>query len=224
MSIKAVLLDFYGTLVHEDDLFIREICEKILHTSEVPTTIEQISAVWWNIFSSKFQASYENTFQTQRQLELNALEETITAFQSTLDARQLCESLFHYWQSPDIFPDSKQFLAQLQLPTIIVSNIDRIDIEAAIAHHALSFQHVITSEDVRSYKPRPQMFQQALEQLNLKADEVLHFGDSLLSDVGGAQKLGIKVAWINRKGKTLPPNFSPDYVVTSLTQLLPILA
>ena len=115
-------------------------------------------------------------------------------------------------------------MAQLKLPTIIVSNIDRLDIEAAITHHDLSFQHVITSEEVRSYKPRPQMFQQALDQLNLKAVEVLHVGDSLLSDVGGAQKLGIKVAWINRKGKTLPPNFSPDYVVTSLTQLLPTLA
>lgn len=224
MGFKAVFLDFYGTLVHEDDVFIKEICEKILLSSAAPATLEEISKYWWETFSSLFQSSYGDTFQTQRQLELTALEETLTRFQSSEDASRLCEELFNYWQAPDIFPETKAFLAQLQLPIIIVSNIDRNDIEAAIAKHGFIFQHMITSEDVRSYKPRPHIFQQALEQFKLNANEVLHVGDSLLSDVGGAQQLGIKVAWINRKGKSLPPSCSPDHVVTSLTELLQILA
>lgn len=68
------------------------------------------------------------------------------------------------------------------------------------------------------------MFQKALTVYNLKPTEVLHVGDSLTSDVGGAEKAWIKVAWINRKNKDLPQNYSPDYIVNSLEELLPILA
>ncbi|GGG53584.1 hypothetical protein GCM10010918_02870 [Paenibacillus radicis (ex Gao et al. 2016)] len=58
----------------------------------------------------------------------------------------------------------------------------------------------------------------------LNPAEVLHVGDSLISDVSGAQQAGIKVAWINRNHKPLPSNCSPDYIVKSLEELLPILA
>ena len=106
------------------------------------------------------------------------------------------------------------------LPVCIVSNIDTRDLLAASNHAGWTWQHVVTSESCRSYKPRAAMFMAALEKLNCAAHDVLHIGDSLTSDVAGAQKLGIDTVWLNRKGRALPPDKpKPTFTFTNLEEL-----
>ena len=80
-----------------------------------------------------------------------------------------------YWQRPRIQPDTQELLATT-LPACLVSNIDRADLVAALAHHGLArrFAHLVTSQDARAYKPRPEMFRTALALLGLGPDEVIH--------------------------------------------------
>lgn len=219
-----MFLDFYGTLVHEDDVFVEEICRKILTSTPTRTTTQDIGKYWWNSFSETFNSSYGDNFRTQREIELRSLEDTIAFYNSSENPRELSEILYDYWQAPQLFEDTNVFLSNINTPKIILSNIDRSDIQSAINHNGLSFEKVITSEDVKSYKPRPEMFQKALEAYNLSPLEVLHVGDSLSSDVVGAQNAGIKVAWINRKHKALPENYSPDYIINSLQELISLFA
>ena len=75
----------------------------------------------------------------------------------------------------------------------------------AIRYHGMHFDHIVTSEDAKSYKPRTEIFHMALEQMRLSPHEVLHIGDSLDSDVLGAHKCGIDSFWLNRK-KRMPPD------------------
>jgi len=221
---KAVFLDFYGTLVHEDDVWIDEICGKIAVSSTVQATKGEIGRYWWDSFSSRLLPSYGDAFITQRDIELMALEETIAYFGSTCHSEELCQILFKHWQTlAPMFEDTLAFLRAVDIPRIIVSNIDRDDIEAAIHHNGLTFDHIITSEDARSYKPRSEMFQQALHISNLKPEDVLHIGDSLTNDIVGAHYAGIRAAWINRRNKPLPQHCTPDYTVHSLIELIPLL-
>lgn len=122
-----------------------------------------------------------------------------------------------------MYPDSLVFLDAVKLPVYILSNIDRADIMMALAQHHLSFAQVITSEDVRSYKPRAEMFHAGLQEAVLEPHEVLHVGDSVSSDVAGACAMGIPVAWINRTGKTLSGEYTPSYVIKELTDILSLL-
>lgn len=144
-------------------------------------------------------------------------------YKSSENSKELCENLFKHWQAPPIFNDTSLLMERVKIPKIVLSNIDRNDIEAAINHHGLVFEYVLTSEDVKSYKPRPEMFLKALSTFSLQPQNVLHIGDSLSSDIAGAQSAGIKVAWLNRKNKELPSSFSPDYVISSFEELLPIM-
>ncbi len=66
------------------------------------------------------------------------------------------------------------------------------------------------------------MFHMALDVLGLQPDEVLHVEDSRTSDVGGATRLGIPVAWVNRTGKSATGDPVADYTVTSLNEVLTI--
>ena len=69
------------------------------------------------------------------------------------------------------------------------------------------------------YKPSPLIFQQALEVLGLRPDEVLHVGDSLSADVGGAQAAGITAVWVNRRDRPVPDGIDPALVIGDLTDL-----
>jgi len=46
------------------------------------------------------------------------------------------------------------------------------------------------------------VFQKALERLGLQPHDVLHVGDSDVDDVKGAQAAGLRVAWVNRDGRS----------------------
>jgi FMN phosphatase YigB (HAD superfamily) len=76
-----------------------------------------------------------------------------------------------------------------------------------------------------AYKPRKEMFEKALSLVDLRAQEVLHVGDSRRSDVRGAKYMKIPVLWVNRRGKSVSSSdLAPDFVATDLTGLLNILS
>lgn len=112
--------------------------------------------------------------------------------------------MFAYWVKPPIFEESKQFFKQSPLPIYIVSNIDTNDIREAIEFHGLTPDAVFTSEDARSYKPRKELFEYALNATGLTPEQVVHIGDSLSSDVRGASSVGIDTIWINRGNREVP--------------------
>lgn len=103
-----------------------------------------------------------------------------------------------------------------QIPVFILSNIDSEDLIAAIEYHSLKVGGVITSEEVRSYKPRKEMFLEGLHRTGLKPDEVLHIGDSIVNDVYGAMQYGLDAVWLNRAGKDNQKSIHPTYIYSDL--------
>ena len=90
---------------------------------------------------------------------------------------------------------------------------------------ANTFSAVVTSELARSYKPHSGIFDTALEVMGCRADRALHVGDSLHSDIGGAQAAGIRTAWISRDDRIHDiGNAKPDHTVSSLVEILHIIA
>lgn len=211
--VKAVLLDFYGTVVHEDGEIIKKITQIIMETGSVDDG-KQVGAFWWNAFQTRFMESYGSAFETQRALEYESLKKTLNEFQSSADPSELSEMMFAHWIKPPIFDDSKKFFETCPVPVYIVSNIDTADILKALKFHDLKPAGVFTSEDARAYKPRKELFQLALQSTGLNCNEVVHIGDSLSSDVKGAGAAGINALWLNRSHKAVPDG------VTAIENLL----
>lgn len=201
--IKAIFIDFYGTIVHEDGEVIKQVSQEIFDTGRVNDKSE-IGSYWWNEFQTAFISAYGENFKTQRELEYQSLNKTIQYFNSTADAEALSNLMFEHWVKPPIFEESKQFFEISAVPIYIVSNIDRDDILQAIKFHGLEPNGVFTSEDAKSYKPRKELFEFALNSIGLSAEQVVHIGDSLSSDVKGSSSVGINTIWINRSGREIP--------------------
>lgn len=201
--IKAIFIDFYGTVVYEDGEVIEKVEQEIFDTGNAVTKSE-IGSYWWKEFRTAFHNAYGDRFETQRKLEFDSLEKTIHHFSSTADAEALSNLMFEYWVKPPVFEESKQFLERCPVPVYVVSNIDRADVLQAIEYHGLKPAGIFTSEDAKSYKPRKELFEYALKSAGLSAEEVVHIGDSLSSDISGAASVGINAIWVNRSHREVP--------------------
>lgn len=215
------MLDVYGTLFHEDDEVLGPICEQIAEHAQVEKFV--VAELWWRLFRKACEKSHGESFRLQADLSRDTLAATLRQLEVTADADRLCEPQFSFWRRPPIFADSRAFLRQVAVPVCLVSNIDRDDLHAAMSHHGVDVAAVVTSQDARAYKPRPEPFRLALESLGVMASEVLHVGDSFTADVAGAEALGIDSAWINRSGRPRSTGPTPTHTAGTLSELLPVL-
>lgn len=214
--VRAVFLDFYGTVVEEDGAAVREISARIARVAQGADP-GAVAAFWWDAFQKRCLAAKGETFAPQRALERDALAETAAHFGAEIPVGLLCETLFAQWSRPALFPDAGAFFASCPVPIFIVSNADNADMRSALEFHQLSPAGVCTSEDARAYKPDPAPFQCALRRAGCAAGEALHIGDSLTGDVRGAAAAGIPALWLNRGRRQSPPGVR---AVRSLSEVL----
>jgi 2-haloalkanoic acid dehalogenase type II len=121
------------------------------------------------------------------------------------------------WQP---FPDTNPALERLAASGYrlgILSNVDDDLLAATRRHLAVSFDLLVTADQVRSYKPAPGHFQAARRKIG--GSRWLHAAQSLFHDVVPCRTLGIPVAWVNRKGEAAPPGVLPDIEVRDLAGL-----
>ncbi|HEX4735808.1 MAG TPA: haloacid dehalogenase type II [Thermoleophilaceae bacterium] len=125
------------------------------------------------------------------------------------DGKALARSM-RSWQP---FPDTRPALQHAHdagLKLIIVSNTDRDILEHSIRHMEVPIDAVVTAEDVGSYKPALPHFERALEVVDAPADQILHVAFGFKYDIGPAQELGFRSAWVNRRGDPRPGAAVPD--------------
>ncbi|HZE04951.1 MAG TPA: HAD-IA family hydrolase [Solirubrobacteraceae bacterium] len=82
------------------------------------------------------------------------------------------------------------------------------------------FEAVIVSADVGVAKPDSAIFEHALSELGARRDRAVMVGDSIAKDVDGALAVGLDAVWVNRSGRSAPPD-RPDLVEISTLDDLP---
>ncbi len=82
------------------------------------------------------------------------------------------------------------------------------------------FDAVVVSADVGVAKPDPAIFKHALSELGVRRDRAVMVGDSIAKDVDGALAAGLDAVWVNRSGRSAPPD-RPGLVEISTLDDLP---
>ena len=85
------------------------------------------------------------------------------------------------------------------------------------------FGFVILAQDCGIAKPDPRIFELALGKCGCNPAQVVHVGDSLQSDIVGANECGIRSVWLNADGVTNDSGVTPDHEIGDLRELLDIL-
>lgn len=98
--------------------------------------------------------------------------------------------------------------------------------DVELAHYnLLDYIHVrLTSGDVGYIKPHPAIYQKMLQLLDASPERSLFVGDWPEHDIAGANNAGMISVLLDPPHLTRPLNgVAPDYTITSLAELLPLL-
>ena len=82
------------------------------------------------------------------------------------------------------------------------------------------FTSTVFSDEVGYCKPDPRVFEKALNELKVRPEEAVHVGDLLRTDVAGAKGVGMKAVWVSEAGDYPHGEYSPDFVIKRLPELV----
>jgi 2-haloacid dehalogenase len=122
---------------------------------------------------------------------------------------------------PDV-PAALRSLEEAGVRLAFLSNMTASSLEAGIARGGLGdvFEHVLSTDDIRTYKPHPRAYRMALEAWELPREDIL-FVAFAGWDVAGAKWFGYPTFWLNRLDAPREElGVSPDGVGRGLADLL----
>lgn len=163
--IKAIFMDYTGTIIQEKGADLEKIVSRIWKNSRLET-VEETVRYWWSQLKTMEEKSYDDAFLTEDE--------------------------------------------------IVDCLLERLGREECLEQNGLTAAGIILGEMVRAYKPHKEAFDYALKISGCAAGEVIHIGDSVVSDVNGASAAGITPVLIDRKAEVQ----SADYkVIHRLTEV-----
>jgi 2-haloacid dehalogenase len=124
---------------------------------------------------------------------------------------------------PDVRP-ALQKLRKANIKLGFLSNFTRKMLDACIKSAGLEgmFDHVISTDAARTYKPDPRAYQLGVDTFKLKREEIA-FVPFAAWDATGAEWFGYRTIWVNRaKQQAEELEMKTDAMVSSLTELVPL--
>lgn len=199
--VKTIMFDFWGTLV-ENGVFpspVRQ-AKSIMRIDRLPFPL--------------FILDFEKGLMTKRFDDLyQAFENVSRQFDLRPDAQRQ-DMLVGMWNKNRLlakpFADTIAELEKLKEShrIVLVANTDSISVESVLDKYDMRkyFDAIYLSCDLGLLKSNPRMFEAILEKEGIKGDEALMVGDSIESDLIGAEKAGIKGVLLDRNNKRNYPN------------------
>lgn len=122
------------------------------------------------------------------------------------------------------FPDSPGALARLarRFRLGVITNCDDDLFALSNLRLGVTFEWVVTAQQVGAYKPSLRNFEVAFERIGLPRERILHVAQSLFHDHVPARRLGLASVWVDRRhgragcGATPPASATPDLTVPDL--------
>ena len=227
-AFKALTFDCYGTLIDWEGGILAEL-KPWVAASGYKLTDDQILEAFGEAESAREAATPAKLYPGILADTFHALAKHWSIPASDAQAAEFGRSVPR-WPA---FPDSAAALQYLKqhYKLVILSNVDRASFAESNKKLQVSFDKIVTAQDVGSYKPNLANFRQLLTEvgkLGIGKDQILHTAQSLFHDVAPAKSQGLKTCWINRRkgrpggGATKAPtsDATPDIEFPSMAALV----
>ena len=206
-DVRLLSFDCYGTLI-DWEFGITDVVTRLARSHGAQPTEQEILALFASHETHVQDANPTWTYpvilaETWRRMaeSLGLPSRTSGAEQCERDAQTFASSV-PMWPA---FPDSHDALLELQrqCKLVILSNVDNVSFAGSNARLGVTFDAILTAQDIGSYKPDVHNFNVLLEKartMGAGLDQHLHVAQSLFHDHVPAQSVGLKTVWINRYG------------------------
>ena len=208
----ALVFDAYGTLYDVHSVIRR--CETCF-----PGKGTQLSQLWRaKQLEYTWQRSLMQRYVPFSQVTREALAYSCEAL--GLSLREHEEALMAEYLRLAPFPEVAKALERLKVKRAILSNGSPDLLDPLVRNSGLKFDAVLSVDELRVYKPAPQVYELAVKRLGVSKERI-GFVSSNCWDALGAKSYGFRVYWINRGGAPLDRlGFKPDEQVKSLDEVL----
>ena len=223
-SVRLITFDCYGTLIDWETGMLaamRPLFRRGLTVSDVQL-LETYGEVEGELESGRYLA-YREVLSCSVQEVGSRLGAKISAD----EGREFAESLTRWEPFADTVSNLEKLSRRFRLG--IISNVDDDLFGVTRKKLKVSFDPVVTAQQVESYKPAHRNFEEMLRRSGLKKEQILHAGQSVYHDIVPANALGIRNVWVNRpsirpgSGATRPAAARPAAEVHSLAELASLL-
>lgn len=214
MSLEALVFDAYGTLfdVHS----VQRRCDGFF-----PARGAQLSQLWRaKQLEYTWQRSLMRRYAPFSTVTREALAYACEALGLALTAERM-EALMGEYLMLSTYPDVPQAIDRLQGRKLaILSNGSPDMLQPLVAHSGLRLAAVLSVDEVKTFKPAPEVYGLAVARLNVPKERI-GFVSSNCWDALGAKSFGFHVIWINRgKAPVDRLGFRPDRIVQGLDEIL----
>jgi 2-haloacid dehalogenase len=209
-GIEAFVFDAYGTLYDVHSVVQR--CETCW-----PGKGAALSQLWRaKQLEYTWQRSLLQRYVPFSTVTREALAYSCEALKLDLSVAQM-EGLMAEYLRLEVYPDVTATLAGMKSKKAILSNGSPDMLLPLVEHSGLELDAVISVDELKVYKPAPQVYGLAVRKLGTKK---IAFVSSNCWDALGAKSYGFSVYWINRLNAPLDRlGFRPDAVLASLSEL-----
>jgi 2-haloacid dehalogenase len=216
MPIDAFVFDAYGTLFDVHSVMQR--CE-----SWWPGKGAALSQAWRaKQLEYTWQRSLMKRYQPFSAVTRDALAWACESLGLVLDEKK-AKSLMDEYLRLRAFPDVPAALVKLKVKQAILSNGSADMLLPLVSQSKLSFDAVISVDELKIFKPAPQVYELAVRKLGVPKEKI-GFVSSNCWDALGAKSFGFTAYWINRAGAPVDRlGFTPDAILKSLGNLPEIL-
>lgn len=227
-NIDVVLFDMFNTLANNSIEFWVQKFEKLVLANDINASPLE----FWNTWRegdkdfSRSRVAPDSPFISYLEGWTKSFEYALTETNNSGDAQSMAQSCIDDLANRPLFTETMEVLNELSLDYRIgiASNADNNFLYPVVRRIDFKPEVVISSEDVRSYKPMPDIFNEALRLLDVDASRVMYVGDRQYEDVQGPISVGMNAVWVNRKNEpvdlALPRPYSEISDLTGLLDLL----
>lgn len=217
--IKAIFMDYTGTILQEDSWQMKEVVRRVNAASTCRDEDDLVARFHTHLKAWEEQSVGE-TYRDADEVVTCTFQTLGEEIAMTEDIPSLMKLMRSFWSDGTFFPDVAPFFALCPLPIYLISNNGEGYVSRAMAKHGLKPAGYICADHVRAYKPAQAIFRRALEVSGCAPEEVIHVGDSYDSDVMGAKSVGIRPVFLQRKDG---PSREDVTTIRALTDLLAII-
>jgi 2-haloacid dehalogenase len=195
----AVTFDAYGTLI---DFRLTEATRELL-ADRLPMDGVDTEEFLDDFRVMRFQAVLE-PYRSYREVLRSSLDIAMRLHgipHSPSDGDALIAAVPTFGPFPEV-PDALRGLKSLGYEIAIISNTDDDLISQNVARIGVDFDHVITAQQARAYKPSRETFEYAHKAIGVPAAQVTHVAQGWEYDLIPTRDLGLRRrVWINRYGR-----------------------
>ena len=195
--IKAIFIDYTGTMVQEDEPYTRELLGYFISHSELKDPREVLKAVWGKIKELEAASHGDEFIRNDERIDI-ILKHCTENYGLNGDLEYMHDTWRKIWVHAPLFDDVKPFFDRCTKPVYVLSNDDHVYLEESMKEKGLNPAGIISAEAAKACKPDRAIFEKAFEIAGVKPDEALFIGDSITSDVKPALEIGINPVLIVR--------------------------